>query len=78
MSSVILALLWLELANSSLKQATPPQMVASASLVSSLSWLMHLLVGQVLNFRTLAYIADCYSKLRPLHGAMPIGNKAAT
>jgi hypothetical protein len=32
-------------------------------------------IGQVLNFGSLAYIADCYDELRPLHGAAPAGNK---
>ena len=31
--------------------------------------------GQVLNFGSLAYVTDCYSELRPLHGAAPVGNK---
>jgi hypothetical protein len=31
--------------------------------------------GQVLNFGSLAYIADCYGELRPLHGAALVGNK---
>jgi hypothetical protein len=30
--------------------------------------------GQVLNFGSLAYVADCYGELRPLHGAAPAGN----
>jgi hypothetical protein len=28
-------------------------------------------LGQGLNFESLAYIADCYGELRPLHGAAP-------
>ena len=28
-------------------------------------------LGQVLNFGSLAYVADCYSKLRPLKEALP-------
>ena len=31
--------------------------------------------GQVLNFGTLAYIADCYSELWLLDGAMPVSNE---
>jgi hypothetical protein len=32
-------------------------------------------LGQVLNFGTLAYVADFYSKLHLLHGAAPVGNE---
>ena len=32
-------------------------------------------LGQVLNFGSLIYIADCYGKLHSLHGAMPTGNE---
>ena len=32
-------------------------------------------LGQVLNFGSLAYVADCYSKLHLLIGATPTGNK---
>jgi hypothetical protein len=31
--------------------------------------------GQVLNFGSLAYVADCHGELRPLHGAAPVGNE---
>jgi hypothetical protein len=31
--------------------------------------------SQVLNFRTLAYVANCYGELRLLHGATPAGIK---
>jgi hypothetical protein len=31
--------------------------------------------NQVLNFGSLAYIADYYSELRPLHRAAPAGNE---
>jgi hypothetical protein len=31
--------------------------------------------GQVLNFGSLAYIANCYGELRPLHGAASVGNE---
>ena len=30
-------------------------------------------LGQVLNFGSLAYIADCYDELHPLHWAAPTG-----
>ena len=33
-------------------------------------------LGQVLNFGTLVYVANCYGKLRPLHGTVPVGNKS--
>ena len=33
-------------------------------------------LGQVLNFGTLAYIADCYGELRLLHGVVLVGIKA--
>ena len=29
----------------------------------------------VLNFGSLAYVADCYDELRPLHKAAPVGNE---
>jgi hypothetical protein len=32
-------------------------------------------LGQVLNFGSLAYSADCYSELHPLHGVVPVGNR---
>jgi hypothetical protein len=32
-------------------------------------------LGQVLNFGSLAYIADCYEELCPLNGATPVGNE---
>ena len=32
-------------------------------------------LGQVLNFGSLAYIADCYDELRPFNGAMSAGNE---
>ena len=32
--------------------------------------------GQVLNFGSLAYVADCYDELRPLHQATPMGNES--
>jgi hypothetical protein len=32
-------------------------------------------LGQVLNFGSLAYIADCYGELCPLNGAAPVGNE---
>jgi hypothetical protein len=31
--------------------------------------------GQVLNFGSLAYVADCYGELHPLDEATPIGNE---
>jgi hypothetical protein len=31
--------------------------------------------GQVLNFGSLAYVADYYCELRQLNGAAPVGNK---
>jgi hypothetical protein len=31
--------------------------------------------GQVLNFGSLTYIADCYGELHPFHGAAPTGNE---
>ena len=34
--------------------------------------------GQVLNFGSLDYVADCYSELRPLNGAAPVGNELLT
>ena len=33
-------------------------------------------LGQVLNFGSLAYVADCYGELRPLHGVVPAGNES--
>ena len=35
-------------------------------------------LGQVLNFGSLTYVADCYGKLCPLHGATPVGNDPPT
>jgi hypothetical protein len=35
-------------------------------------------LSQVLNFGTLAYVADCYGELHPLHGATPSGNESPT
>ena len=32
-------------------------------------------LGQVLNFRSLAYVVDFYDALRPLHGAAPAGTE---
>ena len=32
-------------------------------------------LGQVLNFGSLAYVADSYGELRPLDGAMPVSNE---
>jgi hypothetical protein len=32
-------------------------------------------LGQVLNFGSLAYIADCYGELHLVHGAAPVGNE---
>ena len=32
-------------------------------------------LGQVLNFGSLAYVTDCYDELHLLHGAMPAGNE---
>jgi hypothetical protein len=32
-------------------------------------------LGQVLNFGSLVYIADCYGELHPLHGAALVGNE---
>jgi hypothetical protein len=34
------------------------------------------ILGQVLNFGSLAYIADCYSKLHPLMETMPADNES--
>jgi hypothetical protein len=31
--------------------------------------------GQVLNFGSLSYVIDYYGELRPLHGAVPVGNE---
>ena len=33
-------------------------------------------LGEVLNFGSLAYIADCYGELHPLHGATSLGQRA--
>jgi hypothetical protein len=32
-------------------------------------------LGWVFNFGSLAYIADCYDELCPLHGVVPAGNE---
>ena len=32
--------------------------------------------GQVLNFESLAYIADCYNKLHPLMETVPVDNES--
>ena len=32
-------------------------------------------LGQVLNFGSRAYVADCYRHLRPLNGATPVCNE---
>ena len=32
-------------------------------------------LGQVLNFGTLTYVADCYGELCLLNGAVPVGNE---
>ena len=32
--------------------------------------------GQVLNFGSLAYVADCYGALRPLNKALPASNES--
>jgi hypothetical protein len=34
--------------------------------------------SQVLNFGSLAYVADCYDELHPLHGATPVGSEPQT
>ena len=45
-----------------------------ASSESSPSWGSAFAPRQILNFGSLAYIADCYGELHPLHGAAPVGN----
>ena len=32
-------------------------------------------LGQVLNFRILAYVADCYGEFHPLNGVASVGNE---
>jgi hypothetical protein len=32
-------------------------------------------LGQVFNFRSLAYVADCYGELCPLHEVVSVGNE---
>ena len=62
-SSVILALRWLEPPTSSPEQAYvefPGEFSITAGAFA---------LGQVLNFGSLAYVADCYNELRQLHGA---------